>query len=180
MSITINGSGSLTGISSGGLPDGIVTADDLHTTLDLSGKTLTLPSEDTLKVKAVTTKVQSFESSISSSTGTYTDTGVFIKHTPTSTDAKLVIIFSARLSSSYASYIDHKYRLRNANNANITNQEFVFRVQTGNGALHYSFTDIWEPNSTNEQTIKLFGAQSGGNASYLVSPVIMTIFEVES
>lgn len=45
MSITINGSGTLTGISAGGYPDASVTADDLAATLDLSGKTLTLPSK---------------------------------------------------------------------------------------------------------------------------------------
>lgn len=40
MPITINGSGTLTGISAGGYPDATVTADDLAATLDLSGKTL--------------------------------------------------------------------------------------------------------------------------------------------
>lgn len=42
MPITINGSGTLTGISAGGYPDATVTADDLAATLDLSGKTVTL------------------------------------------------------------------------------------------------------------------------------------------
>jgi len=44
MAITINGSGTITGISAGGYPDGTVTADDLASSLDLSGKTVTLPS----------------------------------------------------------------------------------------------------------------------------------------
>jgi len=44
MPISINGSGTLTGISAGGYPDATVTADDLAATLDLSGKTVTLPS----------------------------------------------------------------------------------------------------------------------------------------
>ena len=44
MAITINGTGTITGISAGGLPDNCVTADDLATTLDLSGSTLTLPA----------------------------------------------------------------------------------------------------------------------------------------
>ena len=41
MAITINGSGTITGISAGGLPDGSVTAADLASSLDLSGKTIT-------------------------------------------------------------------------------------------------------------------------------------------
>ena len=48
MAIVINGSGTITGISAGGLPDGTVTADDLASTLDLSGKTVTLPTATTV------------------------------------------------------------------------------------------------------------------------------------
>ena len=44
MAITINGAGTITGISAGGLPDASVTADDLAATLDLTSKTVTLPS----------------------------------------------------------------------------------------------------------------------------------------
>tara|TARA_B100002019_G_scaffold45607_1_gene38308 strand:- start:834 stop:1439 length:606 start_codon:yes stop_codon:yes gene_type:complete len=40
MPITINGSGTLTGISAGGYPDGSVTDADLASTLDFSGKTI--------------------------------------------------------------------------------------------------------------------------------------------
>ena len=41
MAITINGSGTITGISAGGLPDNCITAADLATTLDLSSNTVT-------------------------------------------------------------------------------------------------------------------------------------------
>ena len=44
MPISINGSGTITGISAGGLPDGSVVAADLASSLDLTGKTVTLPS----------------------------------------------------------------------------------------------------------------------------------------
>ena len=44
MAITIDGSGTITGISAGGLPDGSVTAADIESSLDLTGKTVTLPS----------------------------------------------------------------------------------------------------------------------------------------
>ena len=47
MAITINGSGTITGVSAGGLPDGSVTADDLASTLDLGSKTLTIPTNTT-------------------------------------------------------------------------------------------------------------------------------------
>ena len=44
MAITINGTGTITGISAGGLPANCITAADLATTLDLSSNTVTLPS----------------------------------------------------------------------------------------------------------------------------------------
>jgi len=44
MAITINGTGSITGLTAGGLPDGSIVADDLASSLDLTGKTVTLPS----------------------------------------------------------------------------------------------------------------------------------------
>jgi len=47
MAITINGSGTITGVSAGGLPDNCITADDLASTLDLGSKTLTIPTNTT-------------------------------------------------------------------------------------------------------------------------------------
>lgn len=44
MPITINGSGTISGLSAGGLPDASVAAADLASSLDLSGKTVTLPA----------------------------------------------------------------------------------------------------------------------------------------
>ena len=162
MPITINGSGTITGISAGGYPDDSVTADDL--------------ADGTLKVKAVTTKVQSFASNIITTSGSYTDTGIFINHTPTSTIKALSGVSALNLALLMVLILTTFYRLRDGSNQNISSQQFVFRVQTGNGALHLSITDIWEPNSTSQQTIKLFAAQSGGTSTQLVSPVIMSVF----
>ena len=68
MPITINGTGSITGISAGGLPDGSVTATDLASSLDLTGKTVTLPSGTGGKVLQV-------QYNSTSSTGTLAHTG---------------------------------------------------------------------------------------------------------
>ena len=54
MAITINGTGSITGLTAGGLPDGSVTAADIETSLDLTGKTVTLPSGTGGKIIKVT------------------------------------------------------------------------------------------------------------------------------
>ena len=60
MAITINGTGTITGLTAGGLPDGSIATDDLAnnavtagklaTTLDLTGKTVTLPSGAAAKI----------------------------------------------------------------------------------------------------------------------------------
>jgi hypothetical protein len=55
MTIIINGSGSISGLSAGGLPDGSVTAGDLASTLDLTGKSVTLPSGVGGKVVGIST-----------------------------------------------------------------------------------------------------------------------------
>ena len=55
MAITINGTGSITGLTAGGLPDGSVVAADLASSLDLTGKTVTLPSGTGGKILQVVT-----------------------------------------------------------------------------------------------------------------------------
>jgi hypothetical protein len=67
MAITINGSGTITGLSAGGLPDGSVTAGDLESTLDLTGKSVTLPSGVGGKVVAYQTYTNSIRQVTSSS-----------------------------------------------------------------------------------------------------------------
>ena len=89
MAITINGSGTITGVSAGGLPDNCITADDLATTLDLSGNTITLPSGTGGKVLQV---VQgSTNTGASNSTTTYIDAGLSASITPSSTSNNILI-----------------------------------------------------------------------------------------
>jgi hypothetical protein len=70
MAITINGTGSITGLTAGGLPDGSVTAADIETSLDLTGKTVTLPSGTGGKILQV---VSSTKTAAQSYGTTYTD-----------------------------------------------------------------------------------------------------------
>ena len=70
MAISINGNGTITGISAGGLPDGSVVAADLASSLDLTGKTVTLPSGTGGKILQV---VSSTKTAAQSYGTTYTD-----------------------------------------------------------------------------------------------------------
>ena len=91
MAITINGTGTITGISAGGLPDNCVTAADLATTLDLSSNTVTLPSGTGGKV--IGTKFQWMQATTVSigSANTWTDAGVDFTYTPQSSTSVLHI-----------------------------------------------------------------------------------------
>ena len=93
MAITINGSGTVTGITAGGLPDNCITADDLATTLDLSSNTITLPSGTGGKVLQVvsTTKTDTFTTTSTS----FTDiTGLSVSITPSSTSSKIMVSYN--------------------------------------------------------------------------------------
>ena len=88
MAITINGSGTITGVSAGGLPDNCITADDLATTLDLSGNTITLPSGTGGKVLQVVQGLST--SSISNATTSFVE-AVSVAITPSSTSSKILV-----------------------------------------------------------------------------------------
>jgi len=89
MAITINGSGTVTGISAGGLPDNCITADDLATTLDLSGNTITLPSGTGGKVLQVVQN--SYNTDTQNTTTSSADTGLSATITPSSTSSKILV-----------------------------------------------------------------------------------------
>jgi hypothetical protein len=94
MAITINGTGSITGLSAGGLPDGSVTAGDLASTLDLTGKTVTLPSGTGGKVLQVAQGLATAPLSIATGSNyNFVDiTGVSATITPVSSSSSFLLI----------------------------------------------------------------------------------------
>ena len=114
MAITLDGSGTITGITAGGLPDGSVTSDDiaaaavtdakLASTLDLSGKTVTLPAGTGGKVLQVlsATKTDTF-STTSTSFVDVPDLSITI--TPAASTSKLLVMADVKLgNSNYVGY----------------------------------------------------------------------------
>ncbi len=93
MAITINGTGSITGLTAGGLPDGSVTAADIETSLDLTGKTVTLPSGTGGKILQV---VQASKTGATSTINqdSFTDLGLSASITPTSTSNNVLVLVS--------------------------------------------------------------------------------------
>ena len=113
MSLVLNGNGTIQNLVAGGLPDGSVTADDIASTLDLSGKTVTLPAGTGGKVLQVVSSIKTGIQSISYNAGITAITDLSVNITPSSTSSKILvqayITSSSYLSSSYARLF-HLYR----------------------------------------------------------------------
>jgi hypothetical protein len=103
MAIVINGSGTVTGISVGGLPDGIVDAGTLATDSVDSAELIDGAIDAAHLASGVggkILKVQSYTDTTdrSHTTNTPTDSGLSFSFTPVSTDGTLVYIFSIALA----------------------------------------------------------------------------------
>ena len=92
MAITINGTGSITGLTAGGLPDGSVTSADLASGAITSGA---LPTGSILQVvQTVNTGVETTSSS------TYADIpGMSVNITPSTTNSKILVFVDVGVSS---------------------------------------------------------------------------------
>lgn len=92
MPITINGSGTITGVSVGGLPDGIVDADMIAAGAVTAAKR---------GAGAILQVVQSSKTDTDSMTGmTYDDLGLSVTITPTSATSKILIACYASIAAS--------------------------------------------------------------------------------
>ena len=94
MAIVINGSGTVTGLAVGGLPDGTVDegtlATDSVTAAKLEASAITvgdLPAGSVLQVVQGTTST-----SVTSTSTTYVDTGLTATITPTSANSKILVV----------------------------------------------------------------------------------------
>ena len=104
MALVLNGSGTIAGLSAGGLPDGSVAADDLASTLDLSGKTVTLPSGTGGKVLQVVSMTDETYQDITT-TGYVDITNGSLSITPSSASSKILAFADIPLTL-YAGTVD--------------------------------------------------------------------------
>ena len=94
MAITINGTGSITGLTAGGLPDGSIVAGDLASSLDLTGKTVTLPSGTGGKILQVKTTHYDTTTSVNVTNSSINDFPFSVAITPASTDSKIIVSYN--------------------------------------------------------------------------------------
>ena len=103
MAITINGAGSITGLTAGGLPDGSVTAAYIETSLDLTGKTVTLPSGTGGKILQVVQDSDNAAADLGSiGAGSDSSAVLTVSITPTYSNSKMLILVNAKAGTSYA------------------------------------------------------------------------------
>ena len=133
-------------------------------------------------VQVVTSKWDTTGSGSAYITSTsYTDSGASVSITPKISGSTMIITVNGRLGSSYGSFIDHNWQIRDNSGAvlpNYTNTlTYIERLQTGSGTS-YLFMQVYHTNVTSTQTYKLYGAQSGGTGIYIFQPVVFTVMEV--
>ena len=181
MPIAINGSGTLTGISVGGLPDGIVDADMLASNAVTAGKLASGVGGKILQVKqAVKTDTAS------SNTATFADlSGLSVSITPASSSNKILVSCNIHVSGRQDSFQAFKaFRdstalgLGTGGSSNQTNASFGTQVintgsaQYGLRTANFEFLD--SPSSTSALTYKIqWASVYQSYTSYINRPYIV-------
>jgi hypothetical protein len=176
MAITINGDGTLTGISTGGLPDGIVDTDMIATSAVTGAKIGSLPAGSILQV------VQSVKTSEqSNSSDSYTQiTDLNCSITPLTTSSKILIMVQIS-SNIYSGYNSSFFRLTKGGTAisgalgddsGDGNEEVSFAdtasTYTNNKAMNtVGTTYLDSPSSTSSLTYGVQWAVQNTNSSYV-------------
>ena len=145
MSVTINGSGTISGVSVGGLPDGVVDSDMLASTLDISGNTLTLPSSFISRMWAVETTTNISTTSTSVVSDVF-GSGITITTRP---NTKIIVTATYSTMSFGSSAARAGLRIKSG-----TNYYEVCRD------VGYNLTDIRSPFTVS----KIFTHSSGGSS----------------
>ena len=186
MAITINGSGTITGISQGGLPDGSITNDDLATGISAGKLTGTLPGIDGsaltgISAGAVHQVVYSKTSTTTSLSATsYTDIpNASVTITPTSSSNNIIIISNCQIEGGGSnSQATTGFYIHNSTQDRDVSGEGGFQETYDFAYLRKSTIHIGKdsPASTSAQTYKLrykrysgHGTmQAGGNGRGIV------------
>jgi hypothetical protein len=175
MAITINGGGTITGISAGGLPDGSVTAADIESSLDLSAKTVTLPAGVGGKVLQVlsATKTDPFSTTSTS----YVDvTGLSVTITPSSTSSKILIMGhangngTANISQVYLQLVRDSTPVGGGTTSGSRPSCITrFYYNDANVTATGSWTYLDSPSTTSAVTYKIQAKTQGSGTVYLGS-----------
>ena len=172
MAIAINGSGTVTGISVGGLPDGIVDTDML------AAAAVTAPKRGTGGILQVVTATYSTE--VSTTSSTYSDTGLTCNITPASSSNKVLVIVSQSYRTQRGTDVANGgIRILRDSTAIVSSAQLASDGQaygisvaaTGSGASEMTMKSVWSrmyldsPNTTSAVTYKTQHAAYNQNNS---------------
>ena len=168
MAITINGDGTLTGVSVGGLPDGIVDTDMLATNAVSAAKLQStaiasgdLPSGSILQVVQAT--LDDTQDSFTSST--FADTSLSATITPSSTSSKILIITNNYIMNSSADVNGKLGLKRGSTILNSSRALAVYYFQAGGNEDPWNTSSMMfldSPSATTATTYKVVAKCSGG------------------
>jgi len=143
MAIKIYGNGTITGLSTGGLPDGSVDADTLASSIDL-GKVLQI-----VQGKA---SIQ-----VSTTSTSYTASGLNVTITPSSTSSKVLILGTTHANAGGNTAIFALYRDDTTNIGS-------FGYQSGSGYQDVGFTILDTPSTTSATEYEVYYRSNTGDS----------------
>lgn len=142
MALVLNGSGTIAGLSAGGLPDGVITADDLAA--GVGGKVL----------QVVSVVNGSYTDTTSTS---YVDTSISASITPSSTSSKILILIDAQVTAYGGGSTNTMFGQIVKNGTSVFDAGYLHRADSEgiahNGHASISYLD--SPSSTSALTYKL-------------------------
>jgi len=189
MAITINGSGTIGGVSVGGLPDGIVDTDMLASAAVTSAKVGSLGTSN-LPAGSVLQVVQSsYATNVQITTSTYTSTGLTASITPSSASNKILVLANVNVYYGSQNNIIFGMRINRAGSYPWTNYYFNNVGSVVNLMNPYGINYLDSPSTTSSTTYTIeFNTTSGAsiysypNAQYAPggnqSQSTMTLMEI--
>ena len=181
MAITINGNGTITGISVGGLPDGIVDTDMIAANAVTSAKSTIVGG----KILQVVSANPASQIQITSSSYVIL-TGLTVNITPTSASSKILISTNFSLyKSSAAAQCDTTLYRDSTNIGQATGGAYGFGqfANLGNyggvNGINLQYYD--SPNTTSQVTYAVYGRVTSGHNFYVMGnniPANITVMEV--
>jgi len=165
MTITINGNGTVTGVSVGGLPDGIVDTDMI------AAGAVTAAKRGAGAILQIVNAVYSASSSFSTSGSTFQDTGLTASITPSSSSNKILIMYQIECASETSHR--HAVRLVRGSTDILLSDSAGNRIRASNqqgnppnnvSMASFSQTYLDSPSTTSSTTYKLMGwAEANGD-----------------
>ena len=177
MPITLNGSGTVSGISVGGLPDGIIQSADFAT--GVGGKILQVVN--VLKTDAFTTQDTNYTSA---PFGTAV-TGLTASITPSSASNKILVTVMFGLTNSNTNYYAYAYLYRGSTLLGATT---AVSAGGGMGIQNKGIQRLDTPNTTSSTTYSIrlaaegqtakIGEGAGGTSDNRIDDATMTLMEI--